>query len=88
MPTPEGHDACLGAIPGAAAACCGHGVQAPYILWDYPYRWRVRTRLADRFGQRCRVLCRGAMNSCVVEFADGFRVVTSRWYVRRMVGDS
>jgi len=34
MPTPEGYDACLGHIPGATAACCGHGVEEPYILWD------------------------------------------------------
>jgi len=47
------------------------------------YRWRVRTRLPERFGQRCRVLVRGAMNSCLVEFEDGYRVVTSRNYVRR-----
>lgn len=51
---------------------------------DYPYYWRVRTRLADRFGQHCRVLCRGAKNSCAVEFDDGYRVVTSRWFVRRL----
>lgn len=47
------------------------------------YRWRVRTRLPERFGQRCRVLVRGKMNSCLVEFKDGFRVVTSRNYVRK-----
>lgn len=23
--TPEGHDACLGALPGVINACCGHG---------------------------------------------------------------
>jgi hypothetical protein len=49
----------------------------------FPYRWRVRTRLPERFGERCRVLVRGGRNSCVVEFPDGYRVVTSRWYVRR-----
>lgn len=27
-PTAKGHDACLGEIPGAANACCGHGIQA------------------------------------------------------------
>lgn len=27
MPTPEGYDACLGYIPGAKSACCGHGVE-------------------------------------------------------------
>ena len=31
-PTPEGHDACLGYIEGAVAACCGHGVEDGYIL--------------------------------------------------------
>lgn len=25
VPTPEGYDGCLGFVPGAAAACCGHG---------------------------------------------------------------
>ena len=24
-PTPEGHDPCLGALPGVSNACCGHG---------------------------------------------------------------
>jgi hypothetical protein len=48
------------------------------------YLWRVRTRLPERFGQRCHVLVRAAMNSCLVEFeSDGYRVVTSRNYVRR-----
>jgi hypothetical protein len=28
-PTAEGHDACLGRVPGAASACCGHGVEKP-----------------------------------------------------------
>ncbi len=29
-PTSEGHDACLGYIPGIKSACCGHGVEAAY----------------------------------------------------------
>ena len=33
---PDGHDACLGEIPGAAAACCGHGVTEDYILYLPP----------------------------------------------------
>lgn len=24
-PTPEGHDPCLGELPGVVSACCGHG---------------------------------------------------------------
>lgn len=32
LPTQDGHDPCLGRIPGAAAACCGHGVEEGYVL--------------------------------------------------------
>jgi hypothetical protein len=46
--------------------------------------WRVRTRLAERFGHCCRVLVRGRMNSILVEFEDGYRVVTSRNFVRKL----
>ena len=49
------------------------------------YRWRVRARLPERFGQTCRVLVRGRMNSCLVEFGDGYQVVTSRNYIRKVV---
>lgn len=49
----------------------------------YPYIWRVLTRLAERKGQRCRVLARGAMNSALIEFEDGYKVVTSRNYIRK-----
>ena len=61
----------------------------------FPYRWawgqkrgwdrgtppRVFDR--DRRGEPCRVLARGTMNSALVEFADGYRVVTSRSGLRR-----
>jgi len=32
-PTKEGYDACLGKIPGARNACCGHGVEKAYVQW-------------------------------------------------------
>ncbi|MGH7943652.1 MAG: hypothetical protein ACREH8_20660 [Opitutaceae bacterium] len=47
--------------------------------------WRIKTRLPERKGQHCRVLARGNLNSCLVEFADGTRVVTSRYAVRKIV---
>lgn len=47
------------------------------------YVWRVRTRLPERFGTRCRVLARGSMNSAKVEFEDGYTVITSRNYLRK-----
>lgn len=50
----------------------------------FPLYWRVRARLPDRFGQRCRVVTRGRHNSVLVEFEDGARVVTSGWYVRKV----
>lgn len=48
--------------------------------------WRVRTRLPERFGQHCRVLATGRMNSVLVEFADGTQVITSRYFVRKLPG--
>ncbi|MBA7478834.1 hypothetical protein ES707_14262 [subsurface metagenome] len=34
MPTKEGYDACLGYIKGARSACCGHGLEKGFILYD------------------------------------------------------
>ena len=51
---------------------------------DYDHVWFWRKKLPDRKGQRCRVLVRGRMNSIAVEFEDGFRVVTSRYAVRKV----
>lgn len=34
LPTAEGYDACLGYIPGATSACCGHGVESPYVVYE------------------------------------------------------
>ena len=48
------------------------------------YRWYWRTRLPERHGQTFRVICRGAMNSCCIEFADGWRCVTSRNALRKV----
>ena len=50
---------------------------------EWPYVWWWRCRLPERKGQHCRVLIRGGRNTCLVEFADGYRVYTSRWAVRK-----
>jgi hypothetical protein len=47
------------------------------------YVWRVKTRLPERYMTLCRVLARGKMNTCLVEFEDGYRVTTSRNYVMK-----
>ncbi len=45
------------------------------------YIWRVRVRLPERYMTACKVLARGKMNTCLVEFEDGYRVTTSRNYL-------
>jgi hypothetical protein len=48
---------------------------------DHVWFWRVR--LPERKDEPCRVVARGAKNSVLVEFADGLRVITSRYAVRK-----
>jgi hypothetical protein len=45
----------------------------------YIFRWDRH----GRKGQRCVVLARGTMNSCLVKFEDGYMMVTSRNALRR-----
>lgn len=53
-------------------------------MFDYVWFWKQSwMRPIDRKGQRCRILVRGRKNSVLVEFEDGFQVVTSRYAVRR-----
>lgn len=47
------------------------------------YHWFRILGGLQRKGWPCRVLKEGRLNSCLVEFADGFQVVTSRRAVRR-----
>jgi hypothetical protein len=44
--------------------------------------WFWKKVLPERHRQPCRVLVRGKMNSILVEFEDGYKVVTSRFAVR------
>lgn len=46
--------------------------------------WRIRATLPDRYGQNCRILAVGKMNSIQIEFADGVRHIVSRYAVRRL----
>lgn len=52
--------------------------------YNFQYIWFWKTRLPERKGELCRVVSRGKMNSILVEFVDGFRVVTSRFAVRKV----
>lgn len=49
-----------------------------------PYRYAWHTRLPGRYGQLCRVICRGSLNSALLEFDDGYRVITNRAALRKM----
>lgn len=60
---------------------------------NYRYNWGPRIKgwpaesplkQLDRKGQTCTVLARGAMNSALVQFADGYRAVVSRNALRRV----
>ena len=50
------------------------------MTFPYVYFWHRM----DRKGQLCRVICRGKMNSCLVEFLDGYKAVTSRNALRKV----
>jgi len=47
------------------------------------YVWRVKTRLPERNMAPCKVLALGKMNTCLVEFEDGYRVTTSWNYLMK-----
>lgn len=46
--------------------------------------WRVRRFLPERFGQPCRIIAVGRRNTIEVEFADGRRFITIRYFVRKL----
>lgn len=50
-------------------------------MTDFPYVYFWHRQ--DRKGQFCRVTARGKMNSCCVEFEDGYKMITSRNALRR-----
>lgn len=56
------------------------------MTFDYVYFWKATPmRPLDRKGHRCRLLVIGtAMNSVLIEFEDGLKVVTSRNAIRKV----
>lgn len=51
---------------------------------QFTHFWRIRKWHPERHGQPCRVLARGALNTVLIEFQDGQRMTTSRWFIRRI----
>jgi hypothetical protein len=57
-------------------------------MTEYIYAWGPRFTVPglpvlDRKGQRCTMIARGPMNSCLVRFGDGTEYVISRNALRR-----
>jgi hypothetical protein len=52
---------------------------------SFDHFWFWKQRIPERKGRKCRVLIRTkAGHNCLVEFEDGFLVITSQWAVRRL----
>lgn len=47
-PTQEGHDACLGRIEGVTTACCGHGVEEPFITLEVWFKGQEEFNTFER----------------------------------------
>jgi hypothetical protein len=52
------------------------------------HTYRIRKWMPERFGQPCQLLACGKRNAVLIEFADGVRVVTVRWFLRRLQGEA
>uniref|UniRef100_A0A6H1ZCP7 Uncharacterized protein n=1 Tax=viral metagenome TaxID=1070528 RepID=A0A6H1ZCP7_9ZZZZ len=50
-----------------------------------PHFYRIKRWGSTRFGEPCRVLAGGRNGSILIEFEDGYRMVTTRHGVRRLV---
>jgi len=51
--TPDGHDPCIANLPGVQFACCGHGVEDGYVMFEDGRRLVLRGRfdhVEDRAG--------------------------------------
>ena len=53
---PDGHDPCLGTLPGVANACCGHGrdAEAYVVRGDTRYSGAEALNLIDRLKEQGR----------------------------------
>lgn len=60
------------------------GLVAGLLTAEFDHEWYWRKKLPERKGELCRILVMGKTNSVLVEFKDGYRVITSRFAVRRV----
>jgi hypothetical protein len=48
------------------------------IVYKYYYAWRNNPKRETMYRRACRVIARGAMNSCMIEFENGQVEIVSR----------
>jgi hypothetical protein len=53
------------------------------VEYPYYYAWRNNEKRATLYKRKCRVVARGSMNSCLVEFDNGEREIISRNAIRK-----
>lgn len=58
--------------------------QDAIVTFPYRFAWRNNAKRAKLYNCRCRVLARGKMNSCLVEFENGAREIISRNALRKI----
>lgn len=75
-PDPRASDGSI----GTASTAPGPPICLSKIDVTHVYYWNRM----GRKGQLCRVIVRGKMNSCLVEFEDGYLAITSRNAVRKV----
>jgi len=54
------------------------------MTYPYYYRFKNNSKRLTLYKRRCRVIARGAMNSCLIEFENGQREVISRNALRKV----
>ncbi len=76
------HPHCLAMVMACRQIGIGCGLSSRTGLrmgYGYIFRWDR----CGRKGQLCKVTARGSLNSCRVEFPDGFVMITSRNALRK-----
>ena len=53
-------------------------------MMTHIFCWKNNPVRARFYKKKCRIVCRGTMNSCLLEFENGERIVTSRNSIRRI----
>lgn len=53
-------------------------------MFEYYYAWKNNEKRQTLYKRACRVVARGGMNSCLIEFENGQREVVSRNAVKRL----